>query len=119
MMGVAIDNDSYIYGDNTSVVNITSKPESTLNKKSNTVSYHTLRDTLAMGETLTAHISCAENPVDLMTKVLSGSKHQYLVQNILHDLYDNDMHPYPVSKEVYLISLYLNQTYSQILISLV
>ncbi len=51
-----------------------------------------------MGETLTARIPGAENPADLMTKVSSGSKHQYLVQNLLHDIYDNNMHPYPNSE---------------------
>ncbi len=40
-----------------------------------------------------AHILGAENPADLMTKVLSGSKRQYLVQKLLHDIYDNNMNP--------------------------
>ncbi len=43
-------------------------------------------------------------PSRLMTKVLSGSKCQYLVQNLLQDIYNNDMHPYPVSE---LINLYV------------
>ncbi len=51
-----------------------------------------------MGKTLTTHIPGAENPADLTTKVLSGSKHQYSVQNLLHDMYDNGIHPYPVSE---------------------
>ncbi len=45
-----------------------------------------------------AHIPGAENSADLMTKVLSGRKSQYLVQNLLHNIYDNDVHPYPVSE---------------------
>ncbi len=81
-----------------SVIKNTSKPESTLNKKSIAVCYHAVRESVAMGETLMAHIPGAENPTDLMTKVLSGSKHQYLVQNLLHDICDNGMHPYPVSE---------------------
>ncbi len=36
-----------------------------------------------------------------MTKVLSGSKCQYLVWNLLHNIYDNDMHPNPVSNWIY------------------
>ncbi|KAL7464695.1 hypothetical protein ACHAXS_005035, partial [Conticribra weissflogii] len=39
MMGVAIDIATHIYGDNMSVIENTSKPESTLNKKSNAVCY--------------------------------------------------------------------------------
>ncbi len=73
-------------------------PESTLNKKSNAVCYHAVRESVAMGETLAMHILGAENSVDLTTKVLSGSKHQYLVRNLLHDIYDNDMLPYSVSE---------------------
>ncbi len=44
------------------------------------------------------HVPGAENPADCMTKVLSGRKCHYLVQKFLNDIYDNDMHPYPVSK---------------------
>ena len=40
MMGVPFDGPSYIYGDNMSVVNNTSKPESTLKKKSNSICNH-------------------------------------------------------------------------------
>ncbi len=54
---------------------------------------HAVRESAAMGETLMAHIPGAENPVDLMTEVLSGSKCQYLVHNHLHNIYDDEMHP--------------------------
>ncbi|KAL7447683.1 hypothetical protein ACHAXS_000066, partial [Conticribra weissflogii] len=74
MMGVDIDGATHVYGDNMSIIKNTSMPESTLNKKSNKVCYHAVRESVAMGETLTAHILGAENPADLMTKVLSGSK---------------------------------------------
>ncbi len=98
MMCVALDRTAHIYRDNISVMKNTSKSESTLNKKSNAGCYHAVRESVAMGETLMAHIPGAENPADLMTKVLSGIKCQYLVQNLLHDMYDNNMLPYPVSK---------------------
>ncbi len=51
-----------------------------------------------MGETLQTHINEADNLENLMTKVLSKSKHQYLVQNLLYIIHDNDMGPYPVSE---------------------
>ncbi len=98
MMGVAIDGATHIYGDNMSVIKNTSMPKSILNKKRNVVCYHAIRESVAMGETLTVHTSGAENPTDLMTEVLLGSKRQYLVQNLLHDIYDKDMHLYPVSE---------------------
>ncbi len=68
-----IDSATHVYGDNMSFIKNTSKPESNLNKKSNAVCYHAVRKSVAMGETLTAHIPSAK-PADLMTKVLSGSK---------------------------------------------
>ena len=43
MMGVPIDGPTYIYGDNMSVINNTSKPESVL-KKSNSICYHFVRE---------------------------------------------------------------------------
>ncbi|KAL7448280.1 hypothetical protein ACHAXS_000140 [Conticribra weissflogii] len=83
MMGVTIDGAAQIYGDNMSVIENTSKPESTLNKKCNSVCYHAVTESVVMGETLTACIPGAKNPADLMTKVLSGIKCQYLLKNHL------------------------------------
>ena len=40
MMGVPIDGPSYVYGDNMSVINNTSRPESTLKKKNNSICFH-------------------------------------------------------------------------------
>ncbi len=60
------------------------KAISTLNKKSNAVSCHVVRESVATGETLIAHIHGSEKPVDLMTKVWLDSKHQYQVHNLLH-----------------------------------
>ncbi|KAL7460755.1 hypothetical protein ACHAXS_002073 [Conticribra weissflogii] len=63
-MGVAIDRATHIYGENISIIKNTSKQESILNKKSNAVYYHTVRESIAIGETLTAHIPGTENPAD-------------------------------------------------------
>ncbi len=98
MMGISKDAATHIYGGNMSVIKNTLKPESTLNKESNPFRYHAVGERVSMGETITAQIPGAGNPADLMTKVLLGSKCQYLVQNFLHNIYDNDMHLYPVSE---------------------
>ena len=42
--------------------------ESTLKKKSNTICYHAVRESAAMGESLTGHINSMENPADLAKK---------------------------------------------------
>jgi hypothetical protein len=88
MMGVPIDGPTYIYGDNMSVINNTSKPESTLKKKSNSICYHFVREAVAMEECLTTWIPTLKNWADLLTKVLSGTKRRELVQGILYDIYD-------------------------------
>ncbi|KAL7461198.1 hypothetical protein ACHAXS_001621 [Conticribra weissflogii] len=67
MIGVTIDSSSLVYGVNMSIIKNTSKADSTLKKKRNEVCYHAVRESVAMGETLMAHIPGEENPADLMT----------------------------------------------------
>jgi len=88
MMGVPITGPSYIYGDNMSVIKNTQTPQSTLKKKSNSICYHFCRESVAMGESLTAHISTHLNLADLATKVLYGEKRRGHVRELLRDLYD-------------------------------
>ena len=71
-----------------SVIHNTQRPESTLKKKSNAICYHAVRESVAMGEMLTGHVSTHDNEADLMTKVLFGQKRKTFVGNLLHDIYD-------------------------------
>ena len=88
MMGVKVSGPSYIYRDNMSVITNTQKPESTLKKKSNSICYHAVREAVAMGECLTAHVPTTKNLADLMTKVTFGGKRHNLVKGLLYDIYD-------------------------------
>ena len=90
MMGVAIAGPTYIYGDNMSVINNTSKPESVLRKKSNSICYHFICEAVAMKECLTTHVPTLRNFADLLTKCLSGKKRRDLVRGVLFDIYDYD-----------------------------
>ena len=56
MMGVPVTGPTYTYGDNMSVIHNTQRPESTLKKKSNSICFHAIRESVAMGEMATAHI---------------------------------------------------------------
>ena len=76
MMGVPLTGPIYIYGDNMSVIYNTSRPESTLKKKSNSICYHAVREAVASGECLTTHCKTGDNYSDMMTKVLYGQKKQ-------------------------------------------
>jgi hypothetical protein len=71
MMGVNVYGPSYIYGDNMSVIHNTQWPELTLKKKLNSVCYHAVHESVAMGESLTGHILTHDkNPVDICTKLI-------------------------------------------------
>ncbi len=51
-----------------------------------------------MGESLTAHIDGDKNPADLLTKVICGGKKRFIVNNILHDVYNGKFKLYAVAK---------------------
>ncbi len=87
MLGIAVDKPSYVYGDNMSVVTNVSRPELTLKKKSNSICYHAVREAVAMGEALVAHIPTKKNLADLFTKVLYGQNRRFLVDRMLWDVY--------------------------------
>ena len=91
MMGVPISGPSFIYGDNLSVVRNTQRPESTLRKKSNSICYHAVRESVAMGKSLVGHVPSVENCADLATKLIpGGQKRNYLVSKVLYDICDQD-----------------------------
>ena len=69
-MGVPLTGPTYIYGDNMSVNYNTSRPESTLKKKSNSICYHDVRKAVAIGECLITHCKTGDNYSDMMTKFL-------------------------------------------------
>ena len=64
MMGVPISGPSYIYGDRMLVIHNTQRPDYTLKKKSNYICYHAVRESVAMGESLTGHVGTNENCAD-------------------------------------------------------
>ena len=49
-----------------------------------------VRESVAMGESLTRHMGTNSDPADLATKVLYGRKRQDMVGKLLYDEYDND-----------------------------
>ncbi len=89
MMGIPLSGPSYIYGDNMSQVTNSSRPESALKKKCNTICYHAIHELVAMDKTLLTHIKTRQNLADFLTKTTSGAKHCKLVSGVVHDIYDN------------------------------
>ena len=87
MIGIKLNGPSYIYGDNMSVVNNSSKPDSTLNKKSSQICFHAVREAVAMKEALITHIATTDNVADIATKVVPyGQKRIRIVDKLLYDL---------------------------------
>ena len=83
MMGIPIDGPSWLFGDNQSVITSATVPTSTLNKRHNALSYHRVRECIAMGIIYFMHVSGATNPSDILTKFLGYSKLRPLIQPLL------------------------------------
>ncbi len=88
MMGIPLTGPSFIYGDNKSHITNLTKPESTLKKKCNSICYHAVQESVAMGESLITHTSTHDNLSEIMTKVTHGAKRRKLVDGILYDIFN-------------------------------
>ena len=87
MMGVAIDGATHIYGDIMSVIKNTSKPESTLNKKSNSVCYHAVRESVTMMQPYGSH-PLSRKPSRPYDKSIVRKQMSVSSENLLHNIYD-------------------------------
>ena len=83
MIGVLLDGPALMLGDNMSVIINVTLPLSVLKKKHYAIGYHRVRESIATGVLLFAHISSTENIVDIMTKPLSNQQFHTLAKNIL------------------------------------
>jgi hypothetical protein len=66
MMGVALSGPTYVYGDNMSVAHNTQRPDYILKNKSNSIYYHQVRESSAMGESIIGHVPSIENYADII-----------------------------------------------------
>ena len=76
MMGIPVDQPTYVFGDNKSVLANTSMPHSVLKKKSSSIAYHFVCEGVAKDEWRTAYLSTELNPADMCTKSLPGGEKQ-------------------------------------------
>ena len=74
MMGILVDPPTYIFGDNQSVLVNTSKPHSTLKKKSASIAFHYFKEGNSKDEWKTSYINMYLNPADMLTKSLPGGQ---------------------------------------------
>ena len=85
-MEININQPTFVYGDNQSVLKNVTLPESTLKKKSNSIAYHFVWESVALGETIHTYIASSDNFADILTKSLSGIKQSKYIQKIVYDL---------------------------------
>jgi hypothetical protein len=85
MFGIPIEGPANIYCDNISMVDNSSKSESTLKKKHNAIAYHKVRESIAQGRIRIAQESSETNLVaDVLTKPLPGPRMKQLIHHILY-----------------------------------
>jgi hypothetical protein len=72
MFGIPLHGPATVFCDNESVVHNTTRPDSVLKKKHNSISYHKIRESVAAGIIEVFKIPSSENTADLLTKPLSG-----------------------------------------------
>ena len=99
MMGIPIDGKSWLFGDNQSVITSSTIPKSTLNKRHNALSYHRVRECIAMGIINLLHVDGKNNPSDVLTKFLPYHKLRPLIEPLLFWKWEtmiDDNKPLPV-----------------------
>jgi hypothetical protein len=74
MFGIPIAGLANVYCDNDSVVNNTTKPESTLKKKHNAIAYHHVREAVATKTVRIAWKDGKTNLADILTKNANHEK---------------------------------------------
>ena len=88
-MGISVDSPCYVFGDNKSVLVNGSKPDSVLQKKSNSVAYHFVREGTAANEWKLTYVNTDDNCADMLSKSLPGGrKRQRFTSMLLHHVYD-------------------------------
>jgi hypothetical protein len=70
MMGIPVDYQTYVFGDNAAVITQSTIPHSQLGKRHNALAYHFTREAIATGMIRMFHIPGTQNPADCMTKFL-------------------------------------------------
>ena len=84
MFGIPLEGSTSVFCDNQGVVNNSSTPESTLNKKHNAICYHRVREAVASGMIRVAKEDGATNLADCLTKPLEMMKRRLLLCSICY-----------------------------------
>ena len=89
MMGIPVQNPTFVYGDNKSVLWNVTVPDSMLKKKAHGIAYHFCRQGCAKKEWLAGYIKSEHNPSDILTKAVpAGENRKRKVKAVLYDIYE-------------------------------
>ena len=83
MLGVKLEDTSYLVGDNMAVILNTTLPSSSLKKKHQACNFHRIREAIAGRFVDFGHIDTKENMADIFTKPLGGPEFQNLTSKYL------------------------------------
>ena len=83
MLGVPIKGLAMLFGDNQSVIVNCSLSTSTLKKKHNAITYHWVREAVAVGVINLVYVASRDNVADIMTKPLGLQQHYPLMSRFL------------------------------------
>ena len=88
MMGIPCEGPASIQCGNQYVLANTTIPNSTLNKKNQSIAYHFFREGDDRDEWHTTYVNTHDNEADLLTKLLpSGEKRKGFLRRILHHIF--------------------------------
>jgi hypothetical protein len=91
MLGAPLDGPIWMFGDNKSMIGSSAEPAGCLTKRHLILSWHRLREKVAMGIIYYLHIKSKENLADCLTKHLTQIPLWNLVKDhLFHRLKEND-----------------------------
>ena len=82
-LGVPVDQSTYMFGDNESVVKSSTIPHSTLTKRHNALSYHRVREAIAGKIIRFFHIKGENNPATIVSKHWGQAQVWHLIRPLL------------------------------------
>jgi hypothetical protein len=83
-LGVPINKQSYMFGDNESVVNSSSIPHAKLHKRHTALSFHRVREAIASKFAVFNFLPGSSNPADILSKHWAYSATWGLIQGLLY-----------------------------------
>ena len=85
-MGIPCMDPSFVFGDNKSVLNNVSMPDSVLKKKCHSIAYNFVREGVARREWLITYVNTKNNIADMLTNPLHGEHRMSLVRQVQRHL---------------------------------